>query len=207
MRLKIKLRVPIGEEEIIRLKVGDKVLLSGVIVTARDVAHKYIIEHFVDKSCLNSRADELVYKNLKKYLTEGIIYHCGPVVKEEGGEYTFLAAGPTTSMREEPYQADVMKCFGLRGVIGKGGMGVRTLKGCVENRAVYFHAVGGAAVLIGESVKEVLGVECLDFGTPEAFWIIRVDNFPCIVTMDSHGESLHQRMIEESGEKMKNIFQ
>lgn len=190
--------------EITKLKVGDKVLLSGILITARDVAHKYMIEQFVKKD--PSGADKALFNRLNKYLHEGVIYHCGPVVKQEGNKYKFLAAGPTTSIREEPYQADVMKCFGLRGVIGKGGMGENTLLGCIENKAVYFHAVGGAAALIAQSVKEVIGVEKLDFGTPEAFWIIRVEDFPCVVTMDSHGGSLHKVVQNQSKEKLNNLL-
>ncbi|MDH5682745.1 MAG: fumarate hydratase C-terminal domain-containing protein, partial [Spirochaetota bacterium] len=114
--------------------------------------------------------------------------------------------GPTTSIREEPYQADVMKCFGLRGMIGKGGMGDKTLKGCQDNKGVYFHAVGGAAVVAAQCVTEVIGVEKLDFGSPEAFWIIRVEDFHCVVTMDSHGGSLHKEMMEKSRQKLNEIL-
>jgi fumarate hydratase class I len=122
-----------------------------------------------------------------------MIYHCGPVVRQrDGGQWEFVAAGPTTSIREEPYQADVIAHFGMRGVIGKGGMGPATLRACQEHGAVYLHAVGGAASLIANSVKEVLGVHKKDeFGVPEAFWVIRVEGFPAIVTMDSHGRSIH----------------
>jgi len=200
----IKLTLPISEEEITKLKVGDKVSLNGIIITGRDVAHKYIMENFIKKEPTGD--DKILFDKLNEYLKEGVIYHCGPVVKEEDGKYTFLAAGPTTSIREEPYQADVMKLFNLRGVIGKGGMADKTLQGCVDNKAVYFHAVGGAAALIAQSVKEVLTVEKLDFGVPEAFWIIRVEDFPVVVTMDSHGKSLHKEMIEKSKKKLDELL-
>lgn len=128
-----------------------------------------------------------------------MIYHCGPVVSGlESGDYAFVAAGPTTSIREEPYQGDVMRHFNIKGVIGKGGMGAKTLQACQEVPGVYFHAIGGAATLIARSVKSVLGVYKLDFGVPEAMWVIEVKEFPVVVTMDSHGKSLHTEVEEHS---------
>ncbi len=136
-----------------------------------------------------------------------MIYHCGPVVKKRpDGKYEFVAAGPTTSIREEPYQAAVIEHFGLRGVIGKGGMGARTLEACRRHGAVYLHAIGGAATLIAQSVKEVLAVHKLEFGVPEAFWQIRVEDLPCVVTMDSHGASLHDKVRQESQQKLHALL-
>lgn len=199
-----KLTLPISESDITNLKMGDEVSISGTIVTGRDVAHKYIMDNFIKKAPQGE--DIALFEKLKGYLEGGIIYHCGPVVKEENGKYSFIAAGPTTSIREEPYQADVIKLFGLRGVIGKGGMADKTLQGCVDNKAVYFHAVGGAAALIAKSIKEVIEVEKLEFGTPEAFWVIKVEDFKCVVTMDSHGKSLHKDMLNLSQEKLKEML-
>ncbi|MCJ7734450.1 MAG: fumarate hydratase C-terminal domain-containing protein, partial [Anaerolineales bacterium] len=121
-------------------------------------------------------------------------------------EYKFVAAGPTTSIREEPYQSEVMHHFGMRGVIGKGGMGAKTLQACQDVPAVYFHAIGGAASLIAESVEEVLGVYKLDFGVPEAIWVLKVKNFPVVVTMDTHGKSLHAEVEEASKKKLKELL-
>ncbi|MBU0637247.1 MAG: FumA C-terminus/TtdB family hydratase beta subunit [Planctomycetes bacterium] len=200
-----KLTVPISEDEIRALRVGDQVLLSGVIFTGRDTAHKYMIDNFVKGTCPASEKE--FYELLKKELHGSAIYHCGPVVKKhDNGKYEFVAAGPTTSIREEPYQADVIGHFGVRAVIGKGGMRDKTLKGCAEHGAVYLHAIGGAAPLIAESVKEVVDVYKLDFGVPEAFWKIRVEDFPCVVTMDSHGESLHVKVLAESEKKLKELL-
>ncbi|HEY6073360.1 MAG TPA: fumarate hydratase C-terminal domain-containing protein, partial [Anaerolineales bacterium] len=168
------------------------VLLSGVMVTGRDAAHKWMIETFVRKTHEPGPGDLETYEELKRLLDGGVIYHCGPVVSGlDTKEYRFVAAGPTTSIREEPYQAEVMKHFNLKGVIGKGGMGARTLKGCQETPGVYFHAIGGAASFIAQSVETVLGVHKLEFGVPEAMWVIRVRDFPAVVTMDSHGGSQH----------------
>jgi fumarate hydratase subunit beta len=200
-----KLTVPISEDQVRSLKVGDQVLLSGVIYTGRDAAHKYMIENFVRGACPTSETE--VYAELKKGLAGSVIYHCGPVVrKRDDGKYEFVAAGPTTSIREEPYEADVIGHFGLRGVIGKGGMRDRTLAACRKHGAVYLHAIGGAATLIAESVKEVLGVYKLDFGVPEAFWKIRVEDFPCVVTMDSHGQSLHDEVRAKSERKLQDLL-
>jgi fumarate hydratase class I len=121
-----------------------------------------------------------------------VIYHCGPVVAGlDSGNYRFVAAGPTTSIREEPFQGDVMRHFGVKGVIGKGGMGAKTLAACQQVPGVYLHAVGGAASLIAQTVEAVLGVYKLDFGVPEAMWVIQVKDFPAVVTMDAHGGSQH----------------
>jgi len=200
-----KLTVPISEEQIRALKVGDQVLLSGVIFTGRDAAHKYMMDNFVKGPCPDSEKE--FYELLKKELDGSVIYHCGPVVrKREDGKYEFVAAGPTTSIREEPYQADVMGHFGVRAVIGKGGMRDKTLKGCAEHGGVYLHAIGGAATLIAESVKEVVDVYKLEFGVPEAFWKIRVEDFPCVVTMDSHGRSLHEKVQKESQQKLQELL-
>ena len=128
------------------------------------------------------------------------------VRQDEKGNYQFIAAGPTTSMREEIYQAQVIEHFGLRGVIGKGGMGANTLQACQDVPAVYFHAIGGAATLIAESVEEVVEVHKLDFGVPEAIWVLKVKNFPVVVTMDSHGKSIHAEVEEESQKKLKELI-
>ena len=200
-----RLETPISEEQIRSLHVGDQVLVSGTMFTARDAAHKYMMENFIEGSCPNS--EKQVYEVLKEHLRGGVIYHCGPVVsRRDDGEYQFIAAGPTTSIREEPYQADVMKHFECRAVIGKGGMRDKTLKGCSEYGGVYLHAIGGAATLIAQSVKEVLGVYKLDFGVPEAFWMIRVEDFPCVVTMDSHGKSLHEEVLVASQAQLDRLL-
>ena len=200
-----QLTIPISEEQIRALKVGDQVALNGVIFTARDAAHKYMIENFIKGDCPDSERE--LYDILKSGLNGSVIYHCGPVVKKrDDGRYEFVAAGPTTSIREEPYQADVIAHFGLRGVIGKGGMRTKTLTACREHGAAYLHAIGGAATLIADCCKEVLDVYKLDFGVPEAFWKIRVENFPCVVTMDSHGRSLHDEVQANSEAKLQELL-
>jgi fumarate hydratase class I len=157
-------------------------------------------------------SEQPLHKELRRHLGGGVIYHCGPVVRhsspkgvEEG--WQFVAAGPTTSIREEPYEPEVIAHFGLRGIIGKGGMGPGTLRACQEHGAVYFHAVGGAATLIANAVKKVLAVHKLDeFGTPEAMWVIRVEGFPAIVTMDAHGQSIHDQIEAASRASLERLL-
>ena len=202
-----KLTIPIGNEAILDLKVGDSVLLSGVMITGRDAVHKWLADTFIKKTRPPSGDDLQVYAAIKPLLNGGLIYHCGPVV---GGldtkQYRFVAAGPTTSIREEPYQGDVMQHFNLKGVIGKGGMAAKTLKACQEVPAVYFHAIGGAASLIAETVQKVLGVYKLDFGVPEAIWVIEVKDFPAVVTMDAHGNSLHDTVRQQSRQELERLL-
>lgn len=202
-----KLTIPIANEAILDLKVGDSVLISGVMITGRDAVHKWLADTFIKKTRQPAGDDLEVYQAIKPLLNGGLIYHCGPVV---GGldtkQYRFVAAGPTTSIREEPYQGDVMHFFNLKGVIGKGGMAAKTLKACQEVPAVYFHAIGGAASLIAESVQKVLGVFKLDFGVPEAIWVIEVKDFPAVVTMDAHGTSLHDSVRQQSRQVLDRLL-
>lgn len=194
-----KLTMPISDEEIRDLHVGDTVFLSGVMLTGRDAVHKWMIDTFIEKKRAPEGDDLEVYESIKPQLDGGIIYHCGPVVAGlDTGEYEFVAAGPTTSIREEPYQGRVMEHFNIKGVIGKGGMGAKTLAACQSVPGVYFHAIGGAATLIARSVKKVLGVHKMEFGVPEAIWVLDVEDFPVVVTMDSHGNSIHVEIEEKS---------
>ena len=182
----IKLSFPFSEEKIRALKVGDEVLISGVAFTGRDAVHKYLHEG-------GALPPEVS-------LQGGIIYHCGPVMmKQDNGSWKCTAAGPTTSIREEPYQGQIIRDFGVRGVIGKGGMGERTLAACQEHGCVYLHAIGGAAQVLAECIKQVRNVYFLEkFGAPEAIWELELVDFPAVVTMDSHGGSLHKEILEHS---------
>jgi fumarate hydratase class I len=194
-----EITIPISNEVIRSLKVGDPVALSGVMITGRDAAHKWMIETFVRKSRQPQGDDLEIYEAIKPILNGGVIYHCGPVVSGlDTKDYRFVAAGPTTSTREEPYQGEAMHHFNIKGVMGKGGMGAKTLAACREVPGVYFHAVGGAASLIAQSVLKVLEVYKMDFGVPEAMWIIEVKDFPAVVTMDAHGNSQHATVEAQS---------
>lgn len=193
-------------DRIAELKVGDLVSISGVMVTARDAAHKYLIENYVNGE--TPEKEKPFAEKLIPLLENGIIYHCGPVVNQDAsGKWHVVAAGPTTSIREEPYQGPIIEHFGVRGVIGKGGMGEKTLAACQKAKAVYLHAVGGAASLLASAIVEVLDVFKKDeFGLPEAFWVLRVKDFNAVVTMDSHGNSLHSDVAEKSTAVLDNLL-
>jgi fumarate hydratase class I len=182
----LPLTFPFTEEKIRALKVGDEVSISGTLFTGRDAVHKYLHEGGKLPAGVN--------------LKDGILYHCGPVViKDEQGNWKCVAAGPTTSIREEPYQGQIIREFGVRGVIGKGGMGDRTLQACRESGCVYLHAIGGAAQVLAECIKRVRSVHMMEqFGAPEAIWEFEVENFPAVVTMDSRGNSLHKEVFDAS---------
>jgi fumarate hydratase class I len=179
----IPITTPLSETAVRSLKVGDEVAISGVVFTGRDAVHKYLHE--------GGALPEGVS------LAGGILYHCGPVViRDAAGQWKVIAAGPTTSIREEPYQGQLIREHGLRGVIGKGGMGARTLAACKEYGCVYLHAVGGAAQVLAECVRAVRNVYLLEkFGSPEAIWELEVSEFPAVVTMDAHGRSLHEEVL------------
>ena len=204
-----EITIPINDEIIRSLHVGEPVELTGIMMTGRDAVHKWMAETFIKKTREPQGNDLQVYEEIRKYLNQGVLYHCGPVVSGiDTRQYKFVAAGPTTSIREEPYQADVMKHFKLKGVIGKGGMGAKTLQGCVDTPGVYFHAVGGAATFLAQTVQKVLGVYKLEeFGVPEAMWLIEVKNFPVVVTMDAHGESQHKAIDEQSQKVLDELLQ
>lgn len=203
----VDLHIPISEEAIRALHVGDQVRLYGLMVTARDAAHKYIKDTFFHGPDI-PESERAIHDQLKELWAGGVMYHCGPVVsRDETGRWHFVSAGPTTSIREEPYEADVIRYFGLRAVIGKGGMGPKTLAACQQDGAVYLHAVGGAATLIASHVKEVVTVlKKEELGVPEAFWVVRVEGFPAVVTMDAHGVSLHEKLLEESKAKLEALL-
>jgi fumarate hydratase class I len=181
----IVLRPPVTEEQVRALKVGDVVLISGEMFTGRDAIHAYLMKNPPPVD-----------------LSGAVLYHCGPVMLKEGDRWVTKAAGPTTSMREEPYEHEVIRRYGVRVVIGKGGMGEKTLAAMKECGAVYLNAIGGAAQFYARTVKRVLGVYLLEFGIPEAMWRYEVEGFPAIVTMDAHGNSLHAAVESETGEKL-----
>ncbi|HZT29275.1 MAG TPA: FumA C-terminus/TtdB family hydratase beta subunit [Bryobacteraceae bacterium] len=184
----VVLAPPLSEAQMRALKVGDVVLINGEMFTGRDNVHAYLM------------------KNPPPVDLHGaVLYHCGPVMLKEGDRWVVKAAGPTTSIREEPYQADIIKRYGVRAVIGKGGMGAKTLAGLQEAGAVYLNAIGGAAQYYARTVEEVPAVYLMEFGIPEAMWHLRVRGFAAIVTMDAHGHSLHADVEKASGEALAEL--
>jgi fumarate hydratase class I len=184
----IPLRAPISDAQVRSLRVGDVVLISGRMITGRDAVHAHLMKH-------DPPVD----------LTGSVLYHCGPVVVKDGDGWRVTAAGPTTSIREEPYQADIIRRYGVRAVVGKGGMGAKTLAGLKEIGAVYLNAIGGAAQFYARCIERVADVSLLEFGTPEAMWHLDVRDFPAIVTMDAHGNSLHREVEEQSGAILETL--
>ncbi|MDW8082807.1 MAG: FumA C-terminus/TtdB family hydratase beta subunit [Sulfolobales archaeon] len=186
------LKTPIREEDIRVLRVGDILYLSGVIVTARDAAHRRIIEYL--------RAGKLLPVSLKG----GVIYHCGPVVARRDGTWEVLSAGPTTSTRLELYESEVVEKTGVKLIIGKGGMGPKTAEACSKHGAVYAIFTGGAAVLAAQAIRRVISVEWLDLGIPEALWILEVENFgPLIVAIDTTGRNYIEEVMKKAEEKLR----
>lgn len=201
------LQIPVSEEQILSLHAGDSVTISGIATTGRDAAHKYMVEKLIDGGDSLSESDRELFEELKAIYRGGAIYHCGPIVRNDSGKWTIVSAGPTTSIREEVYEDRVIAAFGLRVVIGKGGMGPRTLAACRANKAVYVHAIGGAGVTTAETMAEVIDVFKKDaFGSPEAFWKVRFVNFPGIVTMDAHGKSLHEELGKSFDENLAKLL-
>jgi len=184
----ISLTAPLTEDQMRSLKVGDIVIINGEMYTGRDAVHAHLMKNPPPVD-----------------LNGAILYHCGPVMLKNGDRWTVKAAGPTTSIREEPYQADVIKRYGVRAVIGKGGMGAKTLAALKESGAVYLNGIGGAAQFYARTIQEVLGVHLMEFGIPEAMWHLRANGFAAIVTMDAHGNSLHAGIEQESGTALEAL--
>ncbi len=185
----VVLTPPITEEQVRALKVGDVVLITGEMFTGRDAVHAHLMKNPPPVD-----------------LRGAALYHCGPVMLKQGEQWVVKAAGPTTSSREEPYQAGIIKRYGVRAVIGKGGMGAKTLAALKESGGVYLNAIGGAAQYYARSVERVLGVHLMEFGIPEAMWHLRVSNFAAIVTMDAHGNSLHADVEKTTGEALEELL-
>lgn len=187
----IRLDVPLTADAVRSLRVGEPVEVHGVIFTARDAAHRHLA-HGGSLPC---------------DLRGGVIYHCGPVVVRTPDGWRVTAAGPTTSIREEPYMADIVERFGVRAIVGKGGMGASTLQACRLCTCVYLHAVGGAAQVLSQAVRRVRRVHMLEeFGAPEAVWELEVEGFPAVVTMDAAGNSLHESVLRESTQRLEDLL-
>jgi tartrate/fumarate subfamily iron-sulfur-dependent hydro-lyase beta chain len=181
------------QEAVLELRAGEPVELSGVMLTARESGHRYLLDQEPAM--------------LRELLSDGAIYHCGPVVRKmkRKEDWKIVAAGPSTSSLLEEYADLVIARYGLRVMIGKGGMGSRTLRACQKHGAVYLAAVGGAAALLAGTVVRVHGVAKLDFGIPEALWEIEVKHFPAIVAMDAHGESLYEQVARSTEANFRKL--
>ncbi len=191
----LKVRLPLQAEDAVALRAGDIVSISGAVVTGRDRVHKYLVEHRPPKDAVPFG------------LAGSVLYHCGPVMRRLEEGYRAIAAGPTTSMRVEMYEAEIIRRYGLRGIMGKGGMGERTRRALAENSCVYFHTIGGAAVCLADRIKKTSGVWMLEeFGPTEAMWLFEVEDFPATVTMDCHGGDLHREIEKRSLERFAGLI-
>jgi len=190
------LRTPLSEEDVRKLRVGDTVYLTGLIFTARDAAHRKILD-------LINRGEKLPFD------PRGLaVYHVGPVVRRKNGEWEVIAAGPTTSARLEPVEHEFIAKTGVRMIIGKGGMGAKTAEACKKYGAVYAVFTGGAAVLAAQAIKRVVDVYWLDeLGIPEAVWLFEVEEFgPLTVTIDTTGKNLYDEILENARKKAREIL-
>jgi len=189
-----RLKTPISEGEARRLRAGDALYVSGIIVTARDQAHRRAIE-------LARRGEEPPVD-----LQGGVVYHCGPIVRREGEEWRIYGFGPTTSARMEDLEAEFIERFGVRVVVGKGGMFERTTEALRRFGAVYAQHPGGVSALAVSTVRRVVDVHWLDLGVPEAMWVVEVEDFgPLTVTIDSTGRNLYQEVLEEARRRAERL--
>jgi len=192
----LRLKLPLSEKEIRSLKAGDIIYLSGSIVTARDAAHRRMINHIKMKRLLPIS------------LKGSAIYHCGPIMRRINGRWAVISAGPTTSMRMEPFESEIIKELGVRLIIGKGGMGLETTRAMKNYGAVYGAFTGGAGVLAARFIKRVLDVKWLDLGMPEAMWTFLVEDFgPLVVAIDSHGNNLYNEVRVRARRIMDNLLE
>jgi len=191
-----KLKTPISEEDVRKLKVNDVLYVTGIIVTARDAAHRRALELFKEG------------KTLPIDLRGLAVFHCGPIVKKEDDKWVVVAAGPTTSTRMDMFEDEFIKNFEARVIIGKGGMGKRTTDAMKKYGAVYAAFTGGAGVLAAKAIKEVKKVEWFDLGMPEALWVFEVEDFgPMTVAIDAHGNNLFEEVQKKTEESRPRIYE
>lgn len=162
------------ETDFTKFNAGDKIMLKGMVFTLRDKAHRFVLGNDFPK------------------IRNSVIYHCGPIVMDND----IIAAGPTSSERFDMYTRQLIDKYGIRAVIGKGGMSDSVLD-AMKGKAVYMSAIGGAALLYGRNMK-IKNVYKREFGMADAIWELEIKDFPVIVTMDSKGNSLHERILEKS---------
>ena len=197
-KMEVRLETPLSEADIRSLKIGDIVFLDGTIYTSRDEAHMRALEFLEEK------------KDMPVDFSGAALFHCGPIVQKDNGNWELVAAGPTTSSRMNSLEPEFIEKLGVRAIIGKGGMSSDTVGAMKEFGCVYLAMTGGAAILAANGVKKVDGVFWLDLGMPEALWIFEGENFgPLTVGIDSHGNSLYedvQKKVDESLIKIKKTL-
>ncbi|WP_456468232.1 FumA C-terminus/TtdB family hydratase beta subunit [Archaeoglobus sp.] len=178
--MEYEIKTPLSVDEVLKLKVGDSVYVTGEIFTARDEAHARALEWLEEG------------KELPFSFDKAVVYHCGPLVKKNN-EWVVISAGPTTSARMNPFTPKILERVSCMAIIGKGGMSEDVVK-AARGKAVYLAFTGGAGALAAQSIKRVKGIVWEDLGMPEAVWLLEVEKFgPCIVAIDAHGNSLYKQ--------------
>jgi fumarate hydratase class I len=185
-----EITLPLTKQDVLNLNAGDTVLISGLLVTGRDRVHKFLFHERPPKEDLP--------------FPEGtILYHAGPIIRGN----RVIAAGPTTSIRVEMYEPWVIEHYGIRGIMGKGGMGTKTLEAMKKFGCVYLNTIGGAASYLADRIKGIIGgFKVEEFGAAEAMWLLEVEDFPAVVTMDAHGKSLHEEIEKLSLENLQKLL-
>jgi fumarate hydratase subunit beta len=191
----INLTIPLSESAVRELKLGDVVRLTGTIYTARDEAHTH---------ALNTAAKG---EELPVNLTDSAVFHCGPIMKKvNDSSWEIVAAGPTTSSRMNTLEPEFIEKFKVRAIIGKGGMSRPTVEAMQKFGCVYLALTGGAAILAASGVTKVHGVHWFELGMPEALWVLEGKGFgPLIVAIDSHGNSIYEKVDNNVSENIGNI--
>jgi len=187
------LRAPLSEAAVRSLRLGQEVRVSGTVHIGRDEVHLRALEMHENG------------EGLPVDLRDGILFHCGPIAVRDG-DWRIIAAGPTTSARMNSLEPAFIRAFGVRAIIGKGGMSKPTLEAMKEHGCVYLAMTGGAAVLAAQGIKAVKRVEWLDLGMPEALWVVEADHLgPMIVAMDADGNSMYEAVDRRAEEALAKI--
>lgn len=188
------LTTPIQAEDLKDIKVGDVVYLTGMLTTCRDVAHRRVIEE---------------KRPLPVDIKDGAILHAGPIIRSLGDDqYEMVTVGPTTSMRMEKFEEEFIKETGVRLIIGKGGMGDGTMRGCRDHKALHCVFPAGCAVVAANCVEKIVSANWKDLGMPETLWTCKVKEFgPLIVSIDTHGRNLFEENKVIFNERKEKVYE
>lgn len=188
------LRPPLSEEGVRSLRLGQEVRVSGTVFIGRDEVHLRALE-------MHRKGEPLPVD-----LRDGVLFHCGPIAQKDGERWEIIAAGPTTSARMNSLEPAFIEAFGIRAIIGKGGMSRPTLEAMRKQGCVYLAMTGGAAVLAAQGIRSVKQVEWLDLGMPEALWVVEASELgPMIVAMDAHGNSMYEAVDRQAEAALAEI--
>jgi tartrate/fumarate subfamily iron-sulfur-dependent hydro-lyase beta chain len=186
-----ELNYPFTGTNVRKLKAGDRVKLSGRVFTGRDRLHRYLADGGTPPVDLK----------------DGAIFHCGPIAILKDGKWSIQAAGPTTSLRQDPYMPEIIEKYRVRVIIGKGGMGPATRAACIKYGCVYLQTIGGAGALLAKCVVSVDGVHfSKEFGSADALWELETKDLPAVVAIDSNGRSIYKRVNQNSHKALNELL-